>query len=179
MRKTSLTLLGTVLLILMLALALFIGAFKGFRQDKSQVESALGSLEAVFTSRVETGNNLLTVARRHLPEGDAMMTTLAQDVQTISGQAPLPQRAEANFRLEKDARALLNALENSPSVQADSRDMGYVTGLLPQALDQSAQWADAGKYNEAASAFNKRLNNSFSGILARLLGMTEAPLFTP
>lgn len=57
--------------------------------------------------------------------------------------------------------------------------MGYVTGLLPQALDQSAQWADDGMYNEAAGAFNKRLNGSFSGFLARLLGMTEAALFTP
>lgn len=179
MRKASLSLLGMLLLILMVALALFIGAYKGYRQEKEQVESALGSLETVFASRVETGNNLLTVARRHLPEGDELLSSVTRDVQMLTSQAPLPQRAEANLRLEKDGRSLLGALENNPSVQADSRDLGYVTGLLPQALEQSAQWADAGKYNEAAGAFNKRLSGTFSGFLARITGVSEALLFTP
>lgn len=180
MRKISLPLLGLALFLLMAVLALAIGAVRGFRQEKAQVEAASSSLETVFTSRVETGSNLLTVARRHLPEEDERIRAVAQDIKVLSDrQSPLPRRVEANSRLQKDAEALLGILENSASVKGDSRDMGYVTGLLPQALDQSAQWADDGMYNEAAGAFNKRLNSSFSGFLARLLGMTEAALFTP
>ncbi|MDD4081109.1 MAG: hypothetical protein PHP02_06815, partial [Eubacteriales bacterium] len=156
-----------------------IGAVKGFRQEKAQVENALGSLGPVFTTRVETGNNLLTVAHRHLPPGDERVEAVARDVRELSAQESLPFRAEANTRLEENAKVLLAHLENTPSVQADSRDLSYVTGLLPQALDQSAQWTDAGSYNQAALAFNDRLNGTFAGFLARLLGETEAQLFTP
>ena len=75
MRKTSLALLGVTLLVLMVAMAFLIGAFKGYSQEKDQVEST--------------------------------------------------------------------------------------------------QWADAGKYSAAANAFNERLSGSFSGFLARLMGITE------
>ncbi|NLG58368.1 MAG: hypothetical protein GX540_08145 [Clostridiales bacterium] len=179
MRKFPFSVLAIVLALLMVAAALFIGAVKGSRVEKAQVESALGSLGTVFTTRVETGNNLLTVARRHLPQGDERMAAVARDVQALSSQASLAARTRANTSLEENARALLAILKDSESVQADSRDMAYVTGLLPQALDQSAQWTDVGSYNEAAGAYNDRLNNTFSGLLARLLGQTEAELFTP
>lgn len=179
MRKTPAVLLGLVILLALVAAALSIGAVRGYREEKTQVESALASFDAVIGSRVETGNNLLTVARRHLPQGDAQLEAVAKDVGDLSATGQWQQKMSANARLEADAKALLKALEALPSVQEDSRDMGYVTGLLPQALEQSAQWADAGKYNEAAAAYNQRLNGSFSGWLARFFGATPAALFTP
>ena len=62
MRKAPLIVLGTVLMLLLVVASLFIGALRGYQQEKAQVESTLGSLETVFSSRVETGNNILTVA---------------------------------------------------------------------------------------------------------------------
>ena len=179
MRKVSLTFLAILLLFVFTAASVTIGAVKGFRQEKAQVDSALGSLGPLFATRVETGNNLLTVAHRHLPPENALVEAVARNVQELSAQGPLPLRAQANTHLEENAKALLAALENTPGVQADSRDLSYVTGLLPQALDQSAQWTDAGSYNQAAMAFNERLNGTFSGFLARLFGEAEAQLFIP
>ncbi len=179
MRKTPAYFLGLVILLALVAASLSIGAVRGFREEKAQVESALGSLDAVIGSRVETGNNLLTVARRHLPQGDALLEAVAKDVSSLSAQGLWHQKMAANAQLEADAKALLKALEALPSVQEDSRDLSYVTGLLPQALDQSAQWADAGRYNEAAADYNKRLSGTFSGLIARFLGVAAAPLFNP
>ena len=179
MRKAPLIVLGTVLMLLLVVASLFIGALRGYQQEKAQVESTLGSLETVFSSRVETGNNILTVAERHLPREDALITAVKQDLQALTSNSPFPERAKANDSLEQNARALLSALQGTASVQADSRDLGYVTGLLPQALDQSAQWSDARYYNEAAEAFNNRLSGSFAGTLAMLLGQKPVQPYTP
>ncbi len=179
MRKAPVFLLGLIILLVLVASALSIGAVRGYRDEKAQVESALTSLDKVFGSRVETGNNLLTVARRHLSGEDPMLLAVERDVKALSEKALWPKKMEANLQLEKDAGALLKALEARPSVREDSRDLGYVTGLLPQALDQSAQWADAGRYNEMSAAYNERLRGSFSGWLARFFGVGEAELFKP
>ena len=86
------------------------------------------------------------------------------------------ERPAAGFSRGRGAAAAPGRI---PGVQADARDLGYVTGLLPRGLEQSAQWADAGQYNKAAAEFNNRLNGQVNGRLARLLGVREAELFPP
>lgn len=179
MKKAPAFVLGLLLLLLLAAASVAIGAAKGYRQEKAQVESAMASLDALFSSRVETGHNLLTVARRHLPQDEALIKAVEADITELSAGGQRQNKAEANARLETHADELLGMLEKTASVQDDARDLGYVTGLLPQALDQSAQWADAAGYNQAAAAYNERLNGSFTGRVAMLLGVTEAALFLP
>lgn len=179
MKKAPAFIFGLLLLLLLAAASFAIGAARGYRQEKTQVESAMASLDALFSGRVEAGYNLLTVARRHLPKSDPMIKAVEADILDLSAQGQLQRKTEANIRLETHAKDLLKALEQTPTVRADLRDLAYVTGLLPQALDQSAQWADAAKYNQAAEAYNERLNGSIAGRIARLLGVTEAALFLP
>lgn len=179
MKKAPAFVLGMLLLLLLAAASIAVGAAKGYRQEKAQVESAMASLDALFSSRVETGNNILTVARRHLSRDEALLKAVEADILELSARGQRQQKAEANARLETHADDLLKVLEQTGSVQDDARDLGYVTGLLPQALDQSAQWADAAGYNQAAKAYNERLNSSITGTIAKILGVTEAALFLP
>lgn len=168
--------LAFLAMLLMLAAAFAIGTYRGFDSDRLQMEVTLQSLSHVLQSRIEMGNNVLTLAKRH-PQADALLVQKLQD--DIAGlSAPgLPERAIANNSLGKNALALLSQLASLPSVKADGRDLGYATSLLPQGLAQSAQWADAGRYNDAATEFNLRLGKGLKGWLARRLGILPLELF--
>ncbi len=183
MNYTPRAILAFLLMLALVVVAVGWGAYRGFSQDKAQVETALGSLEGVLATRAEMGHNLLVVARRHRQDAPDVLNPLIQavekDVGELESRLPLMEKAAASGRLSGDAGALLDALKASPGVLSDDRDLGYVTGLLPRGLEQSAIWADAGQYNKAASEFNSRLNSQLNGQLAKLLGVREAELFAP
>ncbi len=178
MNFTARAVLAFFLMLVLLFAAVAIGAYRGFAGDKAQVELALNSLAGVLETRIEMGHNLLTVAKRHLSASDPMVQAVVKDLADLSGQAPLLEKARVNERFALNADALLKAMEASPGVQADERDLGYVTGLLPRGMEQSARWADSAQYNKAAQEFNNRLKGQLNGRLAMLLGVREAELFT-
>ena len=177
MKGTARAVLAFLAMLVLLALAFGIGAYRGLYNEKLQVELALSSLQDVLDTRVEMGLNLLTVAARHLAEADPLMQAIREDIGLLVPGGSLEDIASANDRLSQDSKALLQRLEAQPSLQADERDLRYVTGLLPRGFEQSAQWADAGRYNQAARAYNERLTGTLTGQVAWLLGVEEAALF--
>lgn len=169
--------LAFLAMLVMLVAAFAVGAYRGYFNDRIQVELALSSLSDVLQARIEMGYNLLTVARRHLPEDDALVVSVQGSIRTLEGDAGLAAKAAANAQLSRDSRDLLNKLEGMDSVQTDQRDLRYVTGLLPRGFETSAQWADAEAYNSAVREFNKRLNTTLNGRVAKLLGVMDAETF--
>ncbi len=176
MKRGAAAFLGVLLLLACAAAAVAYGAHRHYAEEKTRVESALASLDALYSERVEVGNNILTVARRHLGASDPLAEAVRADVAALASPGQRPAKADANAKLQADGKALLSALAALPSVQGDVRDLGYVTGLLPHALDRSSVWADAAKYDAAAAAFNGRLNGTLQGWLAKLFGVGEAAL---
>lgn len=175
--KTALKVISGILVMLLLMLAAFgIGSYRGFTDEKLQVDLALGSLSDVMDTRIEMGNNLLTVAKRHLPQDDEAVQAVSADIKALSGETLL-NKANANEQLTHNSALLLEKLEKMDSVRRDDRDYSYVTGYLPRGFEQSAEWADAGLYNAAAQKYNDRLNNTLNGRLAKLLGVPAADLF--
>lgn len=174
--KSKAVLAFIVMVILMVA-AFAIGSYRVYFDERVQVELALGSLSDLLAARIEMGHNLLTVAKRHLKEDDSLLRAVIQDMDVLDSADTLNEIAAANEKLSKDSKALLDHLQTVHSVIQDERDFRYVTGLLPRGFEQSAQWADAKQYNEAASEFNTRLNHTVNGQVARLLGVDEAERF--
>ena len=177
MKGSARTVLAFLAMLVMMLAAFAIGAYRGYFNDRLQVELALSSLSDVLTTRIEMGHNLLTVAGRHLDEEEAMLQSVKKDIADLSSSVTLDAKASANERLTRDSKALLILLENTDSVKADQRDLRYVTGLLPRGFEQSAQWADAAQYNAAANEFNTRLEGTINGRVAQLLGIDTAELF--
>lgn len=170
--------LALLAMLLMMAAAFGIGAYKGFYAEKVQVELALSSLSDLMATRIEMGQNLLVVARRHLDPQDSQLLTLQQDLAALADYDSLNAMAQANQDLSLHSKELLARLEGMQSVKSDQRDLGYVTGLLPRGFELSAKWADASSYNEAARAFNQRLTATLNGRLAGVLGVEQAELFS-
>lgn len=171
-----------VLMLLMVLFAVSFGAYQGWNHEKAQLEEAEGaSLNAMLRARAESAYNLITVAKRHLPENYESLQTVRECQRVLAdekGAYTLAQKAAANESLTAAANALLTGLEGLDSVRQDSRDLMYVQSLLPQMLKESNQTAVGDAYNEAAAQFNQTMTGSLSGSLARRLGVDVLPLFT-
>ena len=111
--------------------------------------------------RLEASQNILTVARRHLPGSEPALRSLREDAETISAKGSLPDRAKAAQNARTHALQLLKLLEGTPSVKEDSRDSMYVLQLLPQQLEQSAAGGWQEEYNLRADGYNQGLKGSF------------------
>lgn len=177
MKSTARNILAFLAMLVMLLAAFGIGSYRSFLNEKLQVELALGSLSDVLDSRVEMGHNLLTVAQRHLDSGDSLLATIKADLAALNASGSLKEQAEANELLTAHSAQMLQKLAELKTVQDDRRDLGYVKGLLPRGFEQTAQWADADKYNTAARRFNERLSGQINGRMASLLGIEPAEVF--
>lgn len=169
---------GFILMICMMLFSVCFGAYQGWSKERMQVEETYAGLESMIHTRIESAYNLLTVASRHLNADDEGLRHVAADRDILEGRYTLSQKAQANESLTRDAQALLDALEALPSVQQDSRDKMYVESYLPQMLAESEERAAGANYNTAAAEFNSRLEGSFSGWLASLMGIQAAEEFS-
>ena len=97
--------------------------------------------------------------------------------QLDNAYSDLGRKAEANDALGRDAAALLKTLAELDTVKNDSRDKMYVDNYLPQMLSESEQMTVGATYNQAAAEFNGRINRTFSGFLAKLMGIKPAEVF--
>ena len=179
MHKKSTALLAFVLMIALVLAALSWGGYKHWSTQRKQVDQTLGTLSDMLTTRREVITNILTVAARHLPKDDALIAVVEKDKNLLAGTQSLPLKAAANERLSQNAQALLAALAKTPSVVSDVRDSMYVNQMLPQALEQSASMVQEAAYNAQAESFNRQIGESFSGSLARFLGVRPAQQFLP
>ena len=166
-----------LLMLCLVIAAVGIGAYQGWRDEKKAVEETCAGLEKMIQARVESAYNLITVASRHLPQTDAHIAQLTDARDVLESDAPLPEKAAANELLSQSADQLLSALAALPSVQNDSRDKMYVESYLPQMLEESQARTAGAAYNTAAAAFNRELENSLSGFVARMLGIRPAEEF--
>ena len=169
-----------VLMIVLVVLSVGFGAYRGWSQERAKVEETRVGLESMLRTRVESAYNVLAVARRHLSAGDDGLRQVETAKDTLeSAQSSLSDKARANAQLTDSVSGLLSRLAGLESVQNDGRDKMYVVSYLPQMMEQSEEKTASATYNSAAEDFNTRLNSSFSGWLARLLGIKPAEEFIP
>ncbi len=165
------------LMILMVAVSVVIGAYRGWNEERAMVKETRAGLEEMLQARVESAYNVLTVAGRHLPQDQEAVLRLRAARGMLEGRASLSEKAAANEELTQAAQDVLSLLVQAESVQNDSRDKMYAESYLPQMLAQSEEKTAGAQYNIAAAQFNERLNASFSGKIAALLGIDMAEEF--
>lgn len=166
-----------VLMVVLVIASVGIGAYRGWSQERARVEETYAGLENMLQTRVETAYNVLTVAKRHPDAGAERIRQVEQLKDLLESGASLPAKAKANQQLSQDAAELLAHLSALSSVQNDSRDKMYVESYLPQMLEQSEEKTAGANYNSAAREFNQKLNSTFSGFLAKLMGIQPAEEF--
>lgn len=177
MHKKINAVLAFVVMLVLLAVAVIWGAYEGWSGERRQVESSMNTLYEMLGARREIGNNILTVAQRHLQKEDALARSLREEIANLGKNSDFEALADANARFERDAEALLDHLSRQPSLKADERDSMYALQMLPQALEQSSRMTEQAEYNQQAAAFNQNMKSRFSGRVARFLGIDDAQQF--
>lgn len=174
--KNKLKMVAAVLLMVCLvAVAIGIGSIKGWQREKDKVEESAAGLLDVLQTRLESANNVLTVAKRHLSTSDAAVQAVIKDRDVLNSGAALEEKLKASASLTEDANALLKKLANQTSVKQDTRDLMYVQDYLPQMLSESQERTAGAYYNAAVRNYNDGLRNTWTGKLARLFGAQELP----
>ena len=165
------------IMIIMICIALCIGARKAWIEKRIVVDTAYAEWQDNIEQRIETGYNLLTVAGRYLSQEDPLVTALKNDITSMETATKSSsdgiEAAAASQAFVKDANALLSIMSTDSAVISDSRDNMYVSSMLPQAVEQSGRDAALQAYNTTAESFNKGMH-SFSGFLAHLTGIDYA-----
>lgn len=166
------------LMLALIAGGVLYGAYKGWTAERVPVEETYAGLESMLQTRIESAYNVLAVAKRHVAVDDEAYQKVDADRSRLeNASSTLKEKAAANDDLARDAAALLDKLAKTDSVQADARDKMYVESYLPQMLAQSEEKTVGAAYNQAAADFNSRINHTFSGMLAKLLGIQPAQEF--
>ena len=169
---------AVVLLIVLVLFAVCFGAYRGWSGERARVEENYSGLEDVLPDRVEVANYVLTVAKRHLPRNSELIVRLENDLAILDRKtSSLVDKASANAALTRDADALLESLKELESLQADARDLDYVNNYLPKKLGESESKILDTNYNIDAEDFNQRLNGTFSGWIAKIMGVKPLEIF--
>ena len=85
MKGTGRAVLAFLAMLVMLAAAFAIGSYRGYLNEKLNVEMASGSLDEVLDARIEMGNNLLTVASRHVSQDDPLLVSIQKHLHALKG----------------------------------------------------------------------------------------------
>ena len=176
MKKLSAALCA-VIAIVFVAFGLLFGTWRGYREDRAQVEAMLtmeNGLMDVLSYRAADGLNLCAVAKRHLPAGDELLNTLASTARSL--QQAQTFRPALDAELAQAVDAVSARLEQLESFQQSQRDQRYLA-MLKADLSSLRGSEIVGAYNQAAEAFNRQLDAPVSGHLARLLGFEKCPLY--
>lgn len=168
--------LAVMFMLITLGLAIGLGAYRGYKKEYKNGERALSSLNELFELKRELAYNVKTVAKRHAYD-EKSANDMIELADSLVREKSLSKRQQLSEKLGKSIDAELKKLSEQQSVQNDDRDSFYVSKYFPQLLEQSNKWTDSGAYNEYARSFNSSLNESFSGRIARLLGVSSLEYF--
>ena len=173
--------LGVCILIslALVTFGLFCGTWKGFADERAQVDALLHGEDGVNTVldyRGADGLNLCVVARRHLTD-DPDVAALESAAQSLrSTQSSLAEKKRQDTRLSAAAELVAQKLQATPGFLQSERDKAYL-GMLTADMAQLSQNAMITTYNEAAQEFNQLLATRVSGTIAGFLQIQPCELF--
>lgn len=163
--KLSVALSALICAVLVFA-ALGIGAVKGWKQERTEVVTALnrgGELYSLRQTRAMDAMNLCALAQRYLPSDDADIAALRNGARALTGKSEI----QAILSADNDISAAAARLEEKLT-GLDDRDKDYLSALV-DALSPANGLNS--RYTDISSDFNGRFASSLMGKLAAMLGV--------
>lgn len=173
--KPKLTVGVSILISLaLLAFGLVYGSVSGYADERAHVAALLDGDNGIASAlgyRASDGLNLCVVAGRHIAS-DPTVATLKQAALALrtQGQTATTLRAQ-DEALQTAFTAVATALRADPGFTADTRDPKYLD-MLAADFAEYAQSPIFQAYNEAAVAFDQKLQTPVLGDIARFFGVT-------
>ena len=174
MKSKWITVLCVAVAVVLTVASVGIGAVRGWSGEREKVLATFtedSSLHEYLDTRAMDAANLIVVASRHLAADDAALTALQSARATLlNTAASVEQLSRADAAITEAAKTLADDLPKLDSVKASSRDQAYVT-TLTRTLSAATDVTSA--YDAAVKTFNERMDGSLTGMLAKLLGVSN------
>ena len=145
------------------ALAVF---SNGIRGDGIGIQGDLNERESI-------AYNMVTVARRYMPEDNALIVHVLEARNALLKAASVGEKYAADQQLDKAVKGLYDVLSGMNLSQQDSR----YPGSLYTDFRSRGDTISHDPYHAEATAFNRLLAKFPAGILAGLTGVQPLELF--
>ncbi len=169
-----------VMILMIVAAALYGGhsSLSDLRDRAEQVfylgEAGDGiGIRSDLQERADSAYNLVTVARRYLPETDESLQGVLLARQALDQAASVSEMAKADQALEEAVKDLLSKLEE---VNLAEKDAPYPQRLY-DSFRSRGDTISHDPYNRHAAEFNETLSEFPANLFSRLTGVKELELF--
>ncbi len=169
MKEKIINILSVVGCIVLLIIALCIGAVGGWRDEKETLYASAPEMGQALQNRAMDAANLAVVAARHVTDTDPSVMALREAFELLQrNDLTMQQLLDADKALANAVADLAQRLPALPSMQASARDTAYLTALTRTlSVDSGLDTV----LTEAQEAFDKRLSSSLTGRIAMLFGV--------
>jgi len=169
------------IMVLMILLSLPLGAWRTGSRLYGAVEDLFYNGEAGngigvasdISQRAEAAVNMIIIAKRNMDPNDPCITGLEAVVMEVNMAKSLQARHQADVEMGGCMAALYDALGEAPLSEKDAR---YRESLYAD-FTSAAMTMSHDPYNAQAVEYNRALSAFPGGLLMRLFGYEEAPVF--
>lgn len=178
MKKGTFNLRSVLICILLVVLAVGIGAYRGWSEERElalYAKSGNGELYETIQNRAMDAANLHVVASRYLPDDHADLVRLRKAYRLLlDGKGDVDDIVAADQVITEVATDFAAQFPNLGGKPLSERDSVYISNLTRILRDDSGIRS---AYAAVLQDFNDRLSSSLTGKLASLLGIS--PLQMP
>ena len=169
------------MMVLMILLSILLGAWRSGSRLYGEVETLFYNGEAGngigvasdLRQRAESAVNMIIVAKRNLDQNDPCILELEAAVTEVHKAKTLQERHEADVEMAGSMTALYEALGEAA---LSEKDAGYRSSLYAD-FSSAAMTMSHDPYNAQAVEYNRALSTFPGGLLMKLCGFDDAPVF--
>ena len=173
MQKTSIVLIGIIVLVAIIVLT-FIGGYNGMVSKKENVESASSNLDVMLQRRCDLIPNLVSTVKGYTNHETGIIEKVTEARTKLVNANTMEEKSNANNELTSSLNALMVVVENYPDLKSSEN----FKQLSDELAGTENRIAVARKdYNDAVRTLNVSIKKFPNNILAGMFGFEEAIYF--
>lgn len=166
--------IAKVVLIAVIVLSIVFGGYRSLSKEASKVERVFFdgvdkdgySINSDLNNLVDISRNLITVAKRYLPENDASIIDLADASSKVANSS----KPSDKLRAFRELQTAFTSLSKKLGPNLEENDRRYLEGFTTE-FNSSTHKISLDGYNEKAKEFNSQLSRFPASLLGYLYGM--------
>lgn len=159
----------------------FMGAGRSLGGLKKAVDAAFYagvngsgfSIQRDLDERVISATNLITVARRYLPESDGALQSFVKARDDLAMAKGIREKHDANVKLSSAAADIVSRVEKEP---LSAQDAAYLRSI-PVDMQSRNDTISRDGYNDFAARYNETLSRFPANFFSAILSIEKAELF--
>lgn len=163
-----------VILVLVGIVGVFAGQYNGLMSSNENVDQQWANVESKLQRRYDLIPNLVESVKGAMAQEQAVFQSIADARAKLAGASTIDEKAVASSEMETALGRLLVVMENYPelkSIDSVNRLMDELAGT------ENRISVERDRYNEAVSAFNRKVKRFPTNLIAGMLGFEPRAYF--